>query len=265
MKSKRATRSPPWPAAANPHRFAHPALTIEFVPVQDLRPSPNNSRDHPKEQIEKLKLAIERFGFLVPVLVDDRNRVIVGHARIEAAKALSLAEIPCIRIRHLSEAQRRAFAILDNRLAEDSAWDFQLLAKEFEFLQAEGIDLQTTGFEIPEFETIFAAADIAPKNTEDDNIPDLVPTRAVTKPNDLWTLGEHRLLCGDARRRESFAALLRGGRVQLVFVDPPFNMKIRGPVSGKGRIKHGEFRRSQWRKDAWAICEISRRFACSAR
>jgi DNA modification methylase len=126
-------------------------------------------------------------------------------------------------------------------LAEDSAWDFQVLAKELEFLQAEGIDLETTAFEIPEFETIFAAADIAAKSTEDDEIPDLVPTRAITKPNDLWTLGEHRLFCGNARRPESFAALLGGNRAQLVFVDPPFNVKIRGHVSGKGRIEHREF------------------------
>jgi hypothetical protein len=160
---------------------------------------------------------------------------------MEAAKALGLAEIPCLRIRHLNEAQKRAFAILDNRLAEDSTWDFQFLAKEFEFLQAEGIDLQSTGFEIPEFDMIFAAADIAANDTEDDEIPDLVPTRAITKPNGLWTMGEHFLVCADARRPEPFAALLRGSRVQLVFVDPPYNVRIRGHVSGKGRNKHREF------------------------
>jgi DNA modification methylase len=160
---------------------------------------------------------------------------------MEAAKALGLAEIPCLRIRHLNEAQKRAFAILDNRLAEDSTWDFQFLAKEFEFLQAEGIDLQSTGFEIPEFDMIFAAADIPANDTEDDEIPDLVPTRAITKPNGLWTMGEHFLVCADARRPEPFAALLRGSRVQLVFVDPPYNVRIHGHVSGKGRNKHREF------------------------
>src|SRR5258708_24712057 len=242
MNPKRATRSGRWPATKKPHLFAHAPLTIERVPIQDLRPSPNNSRVHPREQIDKIKRAIEEFGFLAPALIDDRNRIIAGHARIEAAKALGLAEVPCIRTRHLSEAQTRAFAILDNRLAEDSAWDFQLLAKGLAFLQAEGIALATTGFEIPEFETIFAAADIAAKDTEDDDeIPDLVPTRTISKANDLWTLGEHRLFCGDARRPESFAALLRGMRVQLVFADPPYNVKIRGHVSGKGRNKHREF------------------------
>jgi DNA modification methylase len=241
MKSKRAIRPGVWPAAKKPHRLAHTALKIERVPIQNLRPNPYNSRVHPRGQLDKLKRAIQDFGFLAPVLVDDRNKIIAGHARSEAAKALGLAEVPCIRTRHLSEAQTRAFAILDNRLAEDSVWDFQLLAKELEFLQAEGIDLEATGFEIPEFDTIFAAAGIAAENTEDDEIPDLVPTRAITKPNDLWILGEHRLVCADARRPEPFATLLRGTRVQLVFVDPPFNVKIGGHVSGKGRVKHREF------------------------
>jgi hypothetical protein len=218
MKPKRAICPGRRPAAKKPHRFAHSALTIERVPIQSLRPSPNNSRVHPREQIEKLTRAIQEFGFLAPVLIDDRNRVIAGHARIEAAKALGLVEVPCIRARHLSEAQKRAFAILDNRLAEDSVWDFQVLAKELEFLQAEGVDLETTGFEIPEFETIFATADIATKKFEDDEIPDLVPTRAITKPNDLWTLGEHYLLCGDARRpRITSFVVMRGDRIPLTF------------------------------------------------
>jgi DNA modification methylase len=241
MKPKRATRSGRWPATKKPHRFAHTALTIERVPIQNLRPSPNNSRVHPREQIDKLVRAIAEFGFLIPVLIDDRNRVIAGHARLEAAKALGLTEIPCIRTRHLSEAQKRAFAIFDNRLAEDSKWDFQLLAKEFEFLQSEGFALQMTGFEIPEFDMIFAADDTATKSIENDEIPDLVPTRAITKPNDLWIMRDHRLVCGDARRPECFALLMNGARAHLVFTDPPYNVKIRGHVSGKGRIEHREF------------------------
>jgi DNA modification methylase len=248
MKPKHATRPSRWPAAKKPHRFAHTALSIERVPIEDLRPNQNNSRLHPREQINKLTRAIAEFGFLIPALIDDGNMIIAGHARIEAAKKLGLAEVPCIRTSHLSEAQKRKFTILDNRLAEDSVWDFQLLAKEFEFLQAEGIDLQTTGFEIPEFEMIFAAADIAAKNIEDDEIPDLVPTRAITKSNDLWILGEHRLACADARRPESFALLLSGLKADLVFVDVPYNVKIRGHVSGKGRTKHREFAQASGEK-----------------
>jgi ParB-like chromosome segregation protein Spo0J len=127
MKPKRATRPGRWPAAKKPHRFAHTALTIERVPIEDLRPNQNNSRLHPREQIDKITRAIAEFGFLIPALIDDGNMIIAGHARIEAAKKLGLAEVPCIRTSHLSEAQKRKFTILDNRLAEDSVWDFQLL------------------------------------------------------------------------------------------------------------------------------------------
>jgi hypothetical protein len=160
MKLRRATRSGRWPAAKKPPQlFAHNAVRIERVPIQDLRLNANNSRLHPKKQIVKLARAIKKFGFLNPALIDPGNIIIAGHARVEAAKTLGLPEVPCIRASHLSEGQKRAFAILDNRLTEDATWDFQLLAKELEFLQVEGIDLQSTGFEIPECEMIFAAAD----------------------------------------------------------------------------------------------------------
>ncbi len=242
MKPKRVIRRGCLPTAKKPSQLlSHNAVRIERVPIQDLRPNQNNSRRHPKKQIDKLKRSIEGYGFLIPILIDDRNMIIAGHARIEAAMALGLAEVPCIRASHLSEGQKRAFAISDNRLTEDATWDFPLLVKEFEFLQAEGIDLETTGFEIPEFETIFAAGDTSTIAAEDDKIPDLQPARAITKPNDLWIMGDHRLVCTDARRPERFALLMSGARAHLVFTDPPYNMKIRGPVSGKGRIKHREF------------------------
>jgi hypothetical protein len=221
--------------------FSHTALEVETLPIRDVQPNPNNSRRHPAKQIEKIRRAIDEFGFLIPVLIDERNTIIAGHARIEAAEQCGLTAVPCVRTSHLTEAQKRAFAIVDNRLAQDAVWDFRLLAKEFEFLRIEDVDLQTTGFEIPEIENIFVATDAPPRAVEDDKIPDLDSARAVTKLNDLWILGDHCLVCADARRPESFSVLLRGSRAQLVFVDPPYNVKIRGPVSGKGRVKHGEF------------------------
>jgi DNA modification methylase len=216
-------------------------LRIENLLVDDLRPYQNNPHLHSKTQIDKLARAISEFGFLIPILIDDQNRVLAGHARVEAAKKLASRNVPCIRAGHLTEAQKRTFTILDNRLAEEATWDFQLLAKEIEFLQNEAVDLTMTGFEIPEIEMIFDAADPPASNAEDDEVPDLAPNRVITKPNDLWTLGEHRLFCGDACRRESFATLLSGEIAQLIFVDPPYNVKICGHVSGKGRIKHREF------------------------
>ena len=122
------------------------------------------------------------------------------------------------------------------------------MAKEIEFLQAESVDLQTTGFEIPEIEMIFAAGDKPPASIEEDTPPEIAPASVVAKANDLWILGEHRLFCGDARHLESFAALMDGSRAQLVFVDPPYNVQIRGHVSGKGRIKHREFTQASGEK-----------------
>jgi 16S rRNA G966 N2-methylase RsmD len=205
-----------------------------------LRPNPNNSRIHPHKQIDKLARAIDEFGFLIPVVVDERDTIVAGHARVEAAAKRGSTAVPCVRASHLTEAQKRAFAIVDNRLAQDARWDFQVLAKEFEFLHDEGFDLQTTGFEIPEFDMVFAAAPAA-KNPDDEKLPELASTRTITKPNNLWVLDEHRLFCADARRRESFSVLMGRSRAQLVFVDPPYNVPVHGHVSGKGRIKHREF------------------------
>ena len=243
------------PAAAarcRPRRRVPPlagALRIENLQINDLRRYQNNPRLHPKSQIDKLAQAISEFGFLIPVLIDNQNKVLAGHARLEAADRLSLPCVPCIRAGHLTETQKRTFIILDNRLAEEAKWDFHLLAKEIEFLQDEGIDLTTTGFEIPEIEMIL---DVVTPNTcsstTDDVLPSLAPGNVINRHGDLWILGDHRLFCGDARRRESFEVLLSGETAQLAFVDPPYNVKIRGHVSGKGRIKHREFAQASGEK-----------------
>jgi DNA modification methylase len=225
------------------------ALTIENLPVKDLRRYQNNPRLHPKSQIDKLVRAIDEFGFLIPVLIDNQNNVLAGHARLEAANKLSLPCVPCIRASHLTETQKRTFIILDNRLTEDAKWNFQILAKEIEFLQDEGIDLTMTGFEIPEIEMIFdAATSNTCSHATDDILPILAPGNIVSEPGDLWVLGDHRLFCGDARRQESFEILLPNESAQLAFIDPPYNVKIRGHVSGKGRVKHREFAQASGEK-----------------
>ena len=251
MKTNRALRSRGGrvltvPESLRPH-IADP-LTIENIPIKNLRRYQNNPRLHPKSQIEKLVRAIDEFGFLIPVLIDNRNNVLAGHARLEAANKLSLPCVPCIRASHLTETQKRTFIILDNRLTEEAEWDFQLLAKEIEFLQDEGIDLATTGFEIAEIEMIFDAVTSNTSPATDDILPNLAPDNIVTKPGDLWILGDHRLFCGDARRLESFQILLSDEIAQLAFVDPPYNVKIRGHVSGNGRVKHREFAQASGEK-----------------
>src|SRR6516165_9592780 len=192
MKTNRALRSRGGrmltvPESLRPH--IADALTIENLPIKDLRRYQNNPRLHPKSQIEKLVRAIDEFGFLIPVLIDNRNNVLAGHARLEAASKLSLPCVPCIRASHLSETQKRTFIILDNRLTEEAKWDFQLLAKEIEFLHDEGIDPTTTGFEIPEIEMIFDAVTPNTCNAAtDDVLPSLAPGKVITKPGDCGFL-----------------------------------------------------------------------------
>src|SRR6516164_1522601 len=198
MKTNRALRSRGGRMSTVPESLRPPiasALTIENLPIKDLGRYQNNPRLHPKSQIEKLVRAIDEFGFLIPVLIDNRNNVLAGHARLEAASKLLLPCVPCIRASHLTETQKRTFIILDNRLTEEAEWDFQLLAKEIEFLHDEGIDPTKTGFEIPEIEMIFDA--VTPNTCSPvahDRLPSLAPGNVISKPGDLWILGDHRLL-----------------------------------------------------------------------
>jgi hypothetical protein len=214
---------------------------IEQVPINALRPHDKNARTHSTRQIKQIARSIERFGFLNPILIDGGGRIICGHGRVAGAKILGLTTIPALRIEHLSKEEIRAYALADNKLAENAGWSKEILAIEFQGLLDLDFDIEVTGFELPEIEMILDAADPPVRASEDDEVPDLAPNHAITKPNDLWLLGDHRLLCGDARRRESFAGLLSGKLAQLVFTDPPFNVPIRGHVSGKGRVKHREF------------------------
>jgi DNA modification methylase len=214
---------------------------IELVRISALRPHDKNARTHSARQIKQIARSIERFGFNNPALIDQNDRIIVGHGRIAAAKLLGHDAVPALRIEHLSDAEKRAFIIADNRLAEKAGWDKAILAIELQALADLGFDVELTGFEIPEVEMIFEAATPSAINTSNDTLPGLAPDRVVTKLGDVWILGDHRVACGDARRRECFASLLCEEIAQLVFVDPPYNVKIHGHVSGKGQIKHREF------------------------
>ncbi len=221
--------------------IAHATGQVEQVSISKLKPYGKNARTHSPRQIKQIARSIEHFGFVNPILVDRNRRIICGHGRVAGARLLGLKEVPAITIEHLSEAQLRAYIVADNRLAEKAGWDKDTLAIELQGLADLEFDLELTGFEIPEIEVILDAADPAPSDVEDEKLPDLAPHSVITKANDLWILGNHRLFCGDARRNESFTTLLSKETADLVFVDPPYNVKIRGHVSGKGRIKHREF------------------------
>jgi DNA modification methylase len=214
---------------------------IEHVQISKLRAHEQNARTHSPKQLKQIANSIDRFGFVNPILIDGRGKIICGHGRVGGAKLLGMTAVPVIRIEHLSKEELRAYALADNKLAENAGWSKEILAIEFQGLLDLDFDIELTGFELPEIEMILDAADPSASDTDDDQVPELTPKQIVTKPNDLWILGDHRLLCADARRRESFATLLSGKLAQLVFTDPPYNVPIRGHVSGKGRIKHREF------------------------
>ena len=217
---------------------------LESVPVEDLRPSPKNPRTHSKKQVRELARSMQEFGFTVPALIDEANRILAGHGRLEAAKLLGLTCIPCVRVSHMSEAQKRAYIIADNKLALNAGWDDDLLAEELQALMGldPGFDLTVTGFSIPEIDHVIANhRPEEPGSPQDDLLPDpaMIPRRC--QPGDIYRAGPHKVICGDARDKAIVAALMDGELASMVITDPPYNVKIQGNVGGLGKIKHAEF------------------------
>ncbi|MEO0637983.1 MAG: DNA methyltransferase [Pseudomonadota bacterium] len=213
---------------------------MRYVPIDALKPYANNPRTHSKKQIRQIAKSIEEFGWTNPILVDPEGGVIAGHGRLEAAKHLSLERVPVLPIEHMSEAQKRAYVIADNKLAENAGWDADLLKIELGALLEFDIDVTMSGFEMGEIDVILSMGKDDADRRDDIVAPD--PGRApVTALGDLWQLGEHRIFCGDATKPESWATLMGSERAQLVFTDPPYNVKIDGHVSGLGDVKHREF------------------------
>lgn len=201
----------------------------------------NNPRTHSKKQIRQIADSIREFGWTNPVLVDAAGRVIAGHGRLAAAQLLGMTDVPTLRLEHMSEAQRRAYVIADNKLAENAGWDVNLLKIELQELDEIDFDLSLTGFETPELDGLLFGDESAapdPRDALPKTDPDAAP---VSESGDLWLLGDHRLYCGDATKAESWAQLMAGETAQMVFTDPPYNVPIRGHVSGLGQVRHREF------------------------
>ena len=211
---------------------------------------PRNARTHSKKQIRQIADSIERFGFTNPVLIDDANMILAGHGRIEAAKRLGLREVPCLRLASMSDAEKRAYILADNKIALNAGWDEDLLAGELEFILAEveDIDIGITGFSVAEIDMIIDTAETGPtpQDDSDDVLPDVPASAPVCQLGDTWRLGDHRLVCGDARDEAAYAALMvatdgSAERAQMVFTDPPYNVRIRGNVTSSQKIGHREF------------------------
>lgn len=219
-------------------------LKIIYRNPAELKPSARNARTHSEKQIQQILRSIQSFGFSSPVLIGLDLTILCGHGRVEAAVKLGLKSIPTIELGHLSEAQRRAFMIADNRIAERSEWDEELLARELsELLDLDySFEISDTGFDLPEIDIIIETLNKpASEPDEADRIISLDEVPAMARPGDLWLLGKHRLFCGDALDPLSYAVLLDGERAQMIFTDPPYNVKVRGHVSGLGKAKHPEF------------------------
>lgn len=212
---------------------------IEMLRVSALTPNPRNARKHPAKQIAQLAANIDRFGFTIPILVDQDNMILAGHGRLDAAKKLGLDQIPVIRHDFLNDAERRAFALADNRLAELSSWDEEILKSELEILFEGGFDISEIGFSTADLDFAIVEDDeVKPSKIEAVELPDPA-VEPVTRPGDLWLAGPHRVICGDARDVTTWEKLLGDDRADIVLADPPYNVAINGHVSGTGR--HREF------------------------
>lgn len=215
------------------------AERIEHWPIDKLLPYARNARQHSDEQIAQIAASIAEFGFVNPCLVGADGVLVAGHGRLAAARKLGLSTVPVVVLDHLTPTQRRALVLADNRLAELATWDDALLRIELEALQDDGFDLDLTGFDADALAELLA--DEEPQiegRTEDDAIPEM-PEEPVSKPGDVWRLGPHRLVCGDATTAEAYARLFPDGeRADMVFTDPPYNVNYANSAKDKLRGKH---------------------------
>jgi DNA modification methylase len=218
-------------------------LSVEYFSIDKLGLDPRNARVHTQKQIRQIAESIKSFGFNVPILVDKDLKVIAGHGRVLAAKQfVGSGEVPTIRLDHLTEAQRRAFMIADNRLTEIAQWDDRLLAEQLRDLANVDLDfdIEGTGFEIGEIDLRIESLSAQTREKSEPAIP-VVCEPAITKYGDLWLLDRHKLLCGSALETDSYRKLMATDKAALVFTDPPYNVPIDGHVSGLGQIHHREF------------------------
>lgn len=233
---------------ARPSRFEH-------WPIERLRPYEKNPRTHSPEQVAKLVASLREFGFTSPILVDGRDGIIAGHGRLAAARSLGMTEIPVVVLEHLSDAQKRAYIVADNRLALDAGWDFDLLAAELASLKLDDFDLALTGFDGEEIDELLAWADRnLGDNPADGEAPE-PPEIPVSRQGDLWTLGKHRLLCGDSTKPDDVARVLAGASPRLLLTDPPYGVELdmewrdRAGIKDLGPTATGHVRRKDGHKN----------------
>lgn len=200
---------------------------MQLVPLSKLVPYVNNARTHSPEQITKLRSSLREFGFVNPVIIDQDFGIIAGHGRVMAAKEEGIEEVPCVFVDYLTEAQKKAYILADNRFAQDAGWDEELLRIEIESLQGADFDVSLTGFDPDELADLFADDSDSDVKDDDFDLSAALEKAAFVKKGDIWTVGRHRLMCGDATSAEDVAALMDGKRANLVVTDPPYGVSFK--------------------------------------
>ena len=209
-------------------------MVVTMWPIEKILPYARNARQIPPQAVDKVAASIQEFGWRQPIVVDNDGVIIVGHVRLLAAQKLGLQEAPVHVANTLTPAQARAYRLLDNRSHEETSWDQDLLGLELLDLKGMGVDLDLTGFAMEEIDDLLARADNSDGLTDPDAVPE-VPEHPVSKPGDLWVLGKHRLLCGDATELRAVERVLAGGTANMVYTDPPYNVDYKQPSRRAGR------------------------------
>ncbi|MCD8004091.1 MAG: site-specific DNA-methyltransferase [Oscillospiraceae bacterium] len=217
---------------------------LQLVPTAKLVPYVNNARTHSPEQINKLRSSLREFGFINPVIIDRDYGVIAGHGRIEAAKAEGIEEVPCVFADHLTEAQKKAYILADNRMALDAGWDEELLRVEIEALQGEAFDIGLTGFDEKELADLFGSDNDSGAEDDDFDLSEALEKASFVERGDIWTIGRHRLMCGDATSPDDVTTLMDGKKANLIVTDPPYGVSFKssdGLTIQNDSIKGEEF------------------------
>ncbi len=213
-------------------------IHIEYRQVDVLIPYARNAKLHSEAQVAQIAASIREFGWGAPILIDGQNNVIAGHGRLMAARKLGLTEVPVVPLEHLSDTQRRALILADNKIGENASWEDELLGIELADLKDAGFDLGLTGFSQEEWEALIAGEEATKDGlTDEDAVPEVSET-PISKTGDIWILGEHKLLCGDATKAEDFKALLGEELVDMTFTDPPYNVNYANTAKDKMRGKN---------------------------
>ena len=215
------------------------ASRYELIKIEKLIPYINNARTHSPEQIKQIQASIREFGFINPILIDGNFNIIAGHGRVMAAKAEGMDKLPCLFIEHLTEAQKKAYILADNKLAENAGWDMDILKIELEELQGFDFDLNLIGFDDTEISLLFEE----PQEAQEDDFDIELPEEPKSKLGDIYQLGRHRLMCGDSTSEGDVDILMDGNKAHMCFTDPPYNVSI-------GTIKHPKFKQREIENDS---------------